>query len=151
MRGAWFVLLFVGCSASSSSETPPVADASVADTVVALDTTPVDSSAVESTPGDTRDAACRLTKKYSSKDADCNACAEANCCDEVNGCFADKRCDDDYVNCILACALLPADAADAGAEADRCIAECGTTYPEGKKAYDTAIGCVEARCVSECG
>jgi hypothetical protein len=131
------VLLFVGCS-SSSAEAPPV-DAG-ADIIVVAD----------APAADARDAACKLTKAYSSKDVDCNACAESNCCDEVNACFGDKRCDDDYVNCILACALLPADAADAGAERDRCVAECDATHPEGKNVYDAAIGCVDARCTSEC-
>jgi len=135
MRHAWLIVLLIGCSSSESPKAP----------------TP-DSAAVDTAPivTDTRDAACKLQKPYSSKDVDCNACAERTCCDEVNGCFADKRCDDDYVNCILACALLPADAADAGAERDRCVGECDAMHPEGKKAYDAAIGCVEARCATEC-
>lgn len=137
MRGACLIALLLGCS---SSESAPPTDAAVDTSVV-----------VDSTPSDARDAACKLTKAYSSKDVDCNACAERECCDEVNACFADKRCDDDYVNCILACALLPADAADAGAERDRCVAECDAMHPDGKRAYDGAIGCVEAKCPTECG
>ena len=143
MRSVVVCALLIGCS-SSESTAPTVTDsASAIDSGSAqADTAPVLT--------DTRDASCKLQKAYSSKDVDCNTCAEQQCCDEVNGCFADKRCDDDYVNCILACALLPADAADAGAERDRCVAECDSMHPEGKKAYDRAIGCVEARCPTEC-
>jgi hypothetical protein len=134
--------LLVGCS-SSEGTTPTVTDsAAVVDTSSPAETSPV--------IADTRDASCKLQKAYSSKDVDCNTCAEQQCCDEVNGCFADKRCDDDYVNCILACALLPADAADAGAERDRCVAECDSMHPDGKKAYDRAIGCVEMKCPTPC-
>lgn len=148
MRALLAVVLFAGCSSSESAPTPVVDSASdtATDSVVTVDSMPSDTG-----PSDSRDAACKLTKAYSSKDADCNACAEQTCCEEVNGCFGDKRCDDDYVNCILACAILPADAADPAVERDRCVAECDAMHPEGKKAYDAAIGCVERRCVSECG
>lgn len=101
--------------------------------------------------GDADAASCTLKKPYSSKDGDCNACAEARCCAEVNGCLADPRCDDDYVNCILACALIPPDAGDAGdAGVAACVADCGAAHPQGKAAYDAAIGCVDTRCADVC-
>jgi hypothetical protein len=107
-----------------------------------VDTSPVDAAA-EATDAAESDAACKLSKPYSSKDAACNGCVERSCCVVVNRCLDDKRCDDDYVNCILACALAPDDAGgDAAAEAKACI----DTYPEGKKLYDQATGCAEARC-----
>ena len=68
----------------------------------------------------------------------------------MNDCLGDPRCDDDYVNCALACALLPADAGDAGAEAERCLAECAANHPEGKKRYDGTFGCIDAQCAAEC-
>ena len=92
--------------------------------------------------------ACELTKPYSSKDIDCNACAEAKCCAEVNGCLDDPICDDEYVNCSLACALLPDSPEQA--KIDACFADCDAQQPKGKKLYDAAIGCVEARCVGVC-
>jgi len=101
---------------------------------------------------DTRsDSSCRLSKPYSSKDEICNACAEDHCCATLNTCLDDTRCNDDYVNCILACALLPDDAgADVKGTTDDCVATCGTTYPEGRAKYDAAISCVEAACPTDC-
>src|SRR5690242_8946726 len=49
--------------------------------------------------------ACTLISPYSSKNAACNACAQAKCCAEINGCLGDPGCNDDYVNCAIACAL----------------------------------------------
>jgi len=89
---------------------------------------------------------CKLSKPYSSSNATCNACAEAECCALVNACFSDPDCDDGYVNCILACALLPEDAGDAGIEP--CLAVCATDHPKGKGEYDAAIGCAESKCSS---
>lgn len=91
---------------------------------------------------------CRLIKAYSSKNVTCNQCAEAKCCAEINGCLGDPACDDTFVNCILACALLPDDAGDAGVS--KCVAQCGVDSPKGKAEYDTAIGCADARCQTEC-
>jgi hypothetical protein len=138
-----FFALLVGCSSSSGGTTPSDvgSDASadaIADTVA------------EAAPDA---AACTLVAAYSSSNAVCNGCAQSKCCAEVNGCLGDPRCNDDYVNCILACALLPDDAgadADAAGAAADCVAKCGTDYPVGKTEYDTAIGCVDAKCGSEC-
>jgi hypothetical protein len=137
--------LFALSTACSSSETaaPTTTDSSVAHDTLASETAdetaPAEDAASDETP---RDATCSLVKPYSTKDKVCNDCAAEKCCAEVNDCLGDKRCDDDYVNCILACALLPDDAGDAGG----CIGECGTKYPEGKALYDTAIACVEEAC-----
>jgi hypothetical protein len=143
-----FVLVStIACAASETTPTVTPQDSSVdgtaADTSSSDTLEPADTSSTETT---TTDAACSLVKPYSSKDKVCNDCAAARCCAEVNGCLGDKRCDDDYVNCILACALLPDDAGDAGG----CISDCGTMYPAGKALYDTAIGCVEDKCPTEC-
>ena len=101
---------------------------------------------------DEGDVACTLVSPYSSKNAVCNGCAATRCCAEVNGCLGDPRCNDDYVNCILACSLLPADAGgDASGAAADCLAKCASDFPAGKAAYDTAIGCVDPKCATECG
>lgn len=109
-------------------------------------------AAGEGNGGGTGDAGaggtCTLVAKYSSKDAVCNDCAEGQCCAEVNGCLGDPRCNDDYVNCQLACALLPDDEDPAAIEA--CFAKCDVDYPEGKQLYDMAIGCVEKKCAAVC-
>ncbi|MBI2392516.1 MAG: hypothetical protein HYV09_23225 [Deltaproteobacteria bacterium] len=142
------VVLLSGCASSAEPATTGDAARDIAPDV-ALD---VALEAQDDAPSDaSADAAsCTLKKPYSSKDATCNACAEAKCCAEVNGCLADPRCDDHYVNCILACALLPPDAGDAGAAVDACVADCGAAHPQGKAAYDTAIGCVDTRCGGDC-
>lgn len=90
--------------------------------------------------------ACKLVKPYSSKNAVCNQCAESKCCAEVNGCLGDPACDDDYVNCTLVCALSPAPDAGMGA----CLGQCAKDYPKGKAEYDTAIGCADSKCATEC-
>ena len=87
---------------------------------------------------------CALVRPYSTKDAICNACAEASCCAEINGCLVDPACDDGYVNCAIACSLDP----DAGQ--DPCLADCAAQYPGGQAEYDTAIGCADAKCAVEC-
>lgn len=87
-------------------------------------------------------------KPYSSKNVGCNQCAEAKCCVEINGCLGDPACDDTYVNCILACALLPDDAGDAGISL--CMGQCAVDSPKGKAEYDTAIGCADTKCTIEC-
>lgn len=92
--------------------------------------------------------ACVLAKPYSSKDKDCNACAEEKCCAQVNACLTDKRCDEDFVNCTLACALLPDDTDPEAIKA--CLADCDKQFPEGKKLYDDAIGCADKACAVEC-
>jgi len=93
-------------------------------------------------------SACILTKPYSSSNATCNACAEQHCCEAVNACYADPDCDDGYVNCALACALLPDDAGDAGIAL--CLADCDSQYPTGKQHYDAATGCADTSCAVEC-
>ena len=67
----------------------------------------------------------------------------------MNACYADPDCDDGYVNCALACALLPDDAGDAGIA--ECLSDCGVQYPTGKVEYDAAIGCADSSCAAECG
>lgn len=52
------------------------------------------------------------------------------------------------MNCILACALLPGDAGDAGVES--CLGECAAQHPKGKSEYDAAIGCADDKCASVC-
>lgn len=138
IRGALVFVAFV--ASCSASEETTVADA-------AADAPPADTALVDAPA----DAACALTKPYSSKDAVCNGCAQSKCCAEVNGCLGDPRCDDDYVNCILACALTgTTDGGDAGAEMAGCLADCATKYPVGKAEYDTAIGCVDTKCGDTC-
>lgn len=145
-------LVAAGLVACGDDPAPAAAtDASVDATDAAGDTGPDTSVGEGGETGDGGDAACKLVKAYSSKNAVCNACAEARCCAEINGCLGDKRCDDDYVNCILACALLPADAGDAGDTTKACLAKCGADFPAGKALYDTAIGCADKQCAKECG
>jgi hypothetical protein len=156
-----------GCAASSNDTggvfDSGAADASldVADTASTIDTTStIDTATGTDTTVDARtdaprdvigDASCRLHKVYSSKNATCNACAQATCCETLNTCFDDPRCDDEYVNCILACALLPDDAGgDTGGALRDCLADCATKHPAGKSEYDAAIACVEGACVAEC-
>jgi hypothetical protein len=95
-------------------------------------------------------AMCKLASAFSSSNAVCNACAEEKCCPEINGCLLDTACNDDYVNCSLACAFTDFDAgADAGTEAG-CLADCAQQYPKGKAEYDTAFGCADTACATEC-
>lgn len=145
-------VVLVGCTSDPEAEPAVVRDAA-AEVDGSTDTGGTDtaSEAIADAPKDTADTSCKLVKAYSSKNAKCNACAEAKCCAEINGCLGDPKCDDEYVNCILACALLPADAGDAGAEAKACIAKCGADFPVGKVAYDKAIGCADGQCGAECG
>jgi hypothetical protein len=138
------------CSSSSLGD-PLAVDAS-AD--VARDAPADTGSPSVDAPADApTDAACTLVAAYSSKNAVCNGCAQSRCCAEVNGCLGDPRCNDDYVNCILACALVPDDAGagvDAAGVAHDCIAKCGVDFPIGRAAYDAAIGCVDTKCTTEC-
>ena len=137
------ILTFVACSdddatpgADAAGDLSPVADAVASDAV-----------AVDASPDQRADTSpCKLVKPYSSKDPVCNGCAEAKCCAEINGCLGETKCDDDYVNCILACSLLPEP--DAGVPV--CLQQCATAHPVGKAAYDVAIGCAEAKCATEC-
>lgn len=98
----------------------------------------------------TADASCSLIKPYSSKDAACNACAAERCCAPVNGCLGDPRCDDDYVNCILACALTPDDGGTGDAAIASCLDDCAAMHPAGKAEYDAAIACVDTSCKDVC-
>ena len=149
------------CSASDSPSSPGAGVDAGPDVAVdaPMDTggdssadAPSDAGSDVTDANDANDAtdasACSLTKPYSSKNAACNACAEQHCCVAVNACYADPDCDDGYVNCILACALLPGDAGDAGVAA--CTADCDAQYPKGKQEYDAAIGCADTQCASEC-
>jgi hypothetical protein len=142
VKSALAIVILFGCS-SNETTTPTSMDAT---TETAQDSA---AEVVADVVNDT--ASCKLLKPFSSKNVACNECAQAKCCVEINGCLADKRCDDDYVNCSLACALLPADAGDAGAEKERCLNECNTMYPEGRKLYDAAFGCTDSKCAAECG
>jgi hypothetical protein len=139
--GFLLTMAFLGCA---EGDPPANVDAAGASD------TRVDDVAIEVASDVAMDATCKLVKAFSSKNVVCNSCAESKCCVEVNGCLGDKGCDDDYVNCALACALLPADAGDAGAEKERCLNECATMYPDGKKRYDAAFGCVDSKCSTEC-
>lgn len=132
--------LVVACSSDPSTALP---DAAAPPDAAAHDAAP-DTALADA-------AACKLVAPYSSKNVACNDCAQASCCAAVNACLGDTRCNDDYVNCILACALLPADAGpDAAGVAKDCVAKCGVDYPVGRAAYDAAIGCVDAACASAC-
>lgn len=91
--------------------------------------------------------ACKLVGPYSSKDLDCNACAEEKCCAEVNGCLGSVDCNDTYVNCILACSF----GGSGGAPSQMaCLDQCAKDSPKGKAEYDTAIGCADAKCAAVC-
>jgi hypothetical protein len=140
---------FVACSSDETTVTP--SDASADESAVDARTTT--EAAADGAKSD--GAACKLVKPYSSKDKTCNTCAETACCAEVNGCLGDPACDDDYVNCILACVLLPDDAGadvDAGADASipACEKRCGTQFPKGEASYLAATGCVDTRCKTDC-
>jgi hypothetical protein len=121
-------LALASCSSSSESPAPDGG----------LDAGLEDAGAGDAAP-------CTLASPYSTKNPACNGCAEQRCCAEVNGCLLATACNDDYVNCLLACAFDP----DAGQ--DPCQADCAAQYPAGKAAYDTAIGCVDQACATECG
>ena len=137
-----FALVTLALACSSDPVATPAPDAA-ADT--AQDSPPVKDSAGDA-PSDA--GTCKLVKPYSSKNVTCNQCAQARCCAEVNGCLGSADCDDVYVNCILACALLPDDAGDAGFSL--CMGQCAKDSPKGKAEYDTAIGCVDTKCQIEC-
>jgi hypothetical protein len=97
--------------------------------------------------------ACKLASPFSSSNAVCNACAEEKCCAQINGCLLDTACNDDYVNCTLVCAFTDFDAgADAGGDAGTagCLADCAQQFPKGKAEYDTAFGCADTVCATEC-
>lgn len=155
MRGSLFVtagLLLAACAASDDAAPPSLLDAAseVGSGDVVVDGFDTGTDA----PDDVADAAvdvsaCTLSKPYSSSDRVCNACAEQHCCEAVNACYADLECDDGYVNCALACALLPDDAGDAGIA--ECLSDCAVQYPTGKEEYDAAIGCADTTCAAECG
>lgn len=146
---------FVACAASSSDPTGAGGgDGGASDGSSARDTGASASDAGSGTDASTaKDAAtCKLTKPYATKDVACNDCAAENCCEVVNACYGDTDCDDGYVNCILACVLLPDDAGpDAGdAGVATCTAACGTQYPKGKTEYDAIDSCIASSCASAC-
>lgn len=140
--------------ACSTAETPAPssADAGASDASTSADAAHDAGSSTDATGA--KDApACKLTKPYSTKDANCNQCAEAHCCEAVDACYADPDCDDGYVNCILACVILPD---DAGADADvdggvaKCTAQCDAQYPDGKAEYDAITTCIAHSCATAC-
>lgn len=139
------------CSTAATSPQSP-ADAAAGD-AAASDGAAHDGGASTDATGAKDAPACKLTKPYSTKDVGCNQCAEAHCCEAVDACYADADCDDGYVNCILACVILPD---DAGADADtdggvaRCTAQCDAQYPDGKVEYDAITTCIEHSCATEC-
>lgn len=136
----------VACSSDDSESTDPTPGADAAtETGITEDAAP-DAAVTEDAAIDT--GACKLSGVYSSSKPACNACAEEKCCVELNACFDAESCDDLYVNCILACALLEEDAGDE--QIDACVTECGTEYPEGKTLYDAAMGCAETQCKAAC-
>ncbi len=106
----------------------------------------------KSDTGITTDASsCKLVRPYSSKDVDCNECAEAKCCAVVNACFDEKDCDDGYVNCLIGCALEKKDAGpDGGDPLKACKDECAIDYPKGKPLYDAFSSCVDGACAVPC-
>lgn len=127
-------LLLLACS----SPDPAAPDGGVEDAG------PVDGGVIDDA-GAIEDAGpCALASPFSSSNPECNACAEAQCCAAINGCLLDPACNDDYVNCTLACAL------DADGGVDPCLADCDAQYPAGKAEYDMAFGCADTKCAIEC-
>jgi hypothetical protein len=139
----------LACSSGSQGSAASV-DASSSDAMLGADA--FDGSDVSDVSDVSDAAACALVSPYSSSDAVCNACAQSKCCVEVNGCLGDPACNDDYVDCLLACALSPDDAGtgDASAAIAACEGQCGVDFPKGKGEYDVAIGCVDMRCADVC-
>jgi len=154
------LLLTLALLACSSPDTPPSdggatggstdggpADAAIAD-ATAPDADASDAGSSDAGPDDAAAdaapdaAACTLVSPYSTKNATCNACAEASCCAEINACLLDAECDDGYVNCAIGCAIDPGDAGP-----DSCLDDCGQQYPKGQMEYDAAIGCADAQCL----
>ena len=134
---------FVGCSSSDHGALDTDADGGDAgghDASQSSDASPSDAASDGGT--------CVLVSPYSSKNEVCNDCAQAECCVEINGCLGDTVCNDDYVDCLLACALDPGDGGDAGVAT--CEAACDAQYPKGKSEYDIAIGCAEQKCATQC-
>ncbi|MBE7478698.1 MAG: hypothetical protein HS104_01730 [Polyangiaceae bacterium] len=150
MRFAWIGLAVVSASACASDASSTAGSTASGGSAGAEGGSGGQTIGQGGSPADTgTDApACQLQKPYSSQDAACNACAEAECCALINVCYSDPDCDDGYVNCILACALLPGDAGDAGVES--CIADCAAQHPAGRDEYDAAIGCADAKCAGSC-
>jgi len=153
--------VLAGCSSSDSqapasnnlgadAQAEPAPDASAADSdqpETAADAGP--DTVVPDGQSEAGDEPCKLAKPYSSSNATCNSCAEQNCCELINICFADPACDDTYVNCILACALMSdEDAGDAGMAL--CMADCASQAPEGKKEFDSLSSCADSKCAAEC-
>ena len=141
------------CSTTSTAPTDSVPDASTRDGATA------DGSAAPTSDGSHSDsptmpdgATCKLVKPYSTKDEDCNACAEQACCKPINNCYLSSDCDDGYVNCLLACVLLPddagADGGDGGVAA--CTAECDLHFALGSAQYKALAACVDGACAALC-
>jgi hypothetical protein len=139
----FFAILLLGATACSSGDVGPTPSSEGG-----VDSGTYDAKTDVGGDAITDASSCKLLKPYSSKNVSCNQCAETKCCAEINGCLGDPKCDDDYVNCILACALLPDDAGDAGISS--CLAQCAKDSPQGKAEYDVAIGCAESKCATEC-
>lgn len=145
-RGAPWLLLCAACS-------DPIASAASVVDASSADASPLLVDAARPPDAEAGPNACTLVRKYSTRNAPCNACAEARCCDVINACFDDPSCDDGYVNCAIACAIDydgggPDAAPDAGPTS--CLAECARAYPGGSQKYEAAIGCADRACVAEC-
>lgn len=148
------VSLTIGACSSVDSRSNVAAEADARVEAAAPDARASEAAAGDAGNADVRvDAgSCKLAKPYSTKNKTCNDCAATECCSEVNGCLDDVECDDHYVNCILACALLPDDAGpDASAGIAACESDCANSYALGRAAYDRAIGCVDQKCAGPCG
>jgi len=145
---------FAACASSESTPATGATDAGGTDASSAKDSGGSTTDASVSTDAGRSDAgSCKLVKPYATKDVACNDCAAENCCDVVNACYNDTDCDDGYVNCILACVLLPDDAgADGGGDAGvaTCTAACGKQYPTGKTEYDAIDACIASSCSTAC-
>ncbi len=148
MHGARYLCFALSVAGCSSPDVASTVDASVSRASDAA----IDTASDSSIPTDADGGVCALVRPYSSRNATCNACAQAKCCGEVNACLVDTDCDDGYVNCAIACAIDFDAGSDAAADAGptACFAECARHYPKGKTEYDTAIGCVDRSCGAEC-
>ena len=135
-------MVCAGCSSSDSTRAVGADGAAPDGEREASPDSAAESNAPDATP-------CKLTKPYATKNATCDECAEQNCCEPINVCYADLECDDTYVNCILACSLMPdPDAGDAGIAA--CMDDCAAQAPKGKLEYEAATGCADSKCLQQC-
>ncbi len=130
----------LGPADSGDAHTGPVADTSTDD---GPSDNPTDAARYDSSDATT----CKLLKVYSSSNRACNACAEKECCEIINACFSSKACDEDYINCSLAC-VLETDASKSAI--DHCVKECQRIYNDGYMLFDAANACAESKCTADC-